>query len=227
MIARAPCSQPPCVSLHAACREAVPGCPGPSVHFGLFSLDFAPGSLSVQCYIVKNKTVQTPRRPYDRERMDRELQVIGKYGLRNKREVWRAQLALSTIRRKARSLLVMDEKAPKRIFEGTALLRRLARYGVIADANTKLDALLSLTIDAFLDRRLQTRVLKAGSAKSMHHARCLILQRHVVIGKRVCNSPSLMVRVDTEKHIGLDPRSSLAGGKPGRHARKSAAKADE
>lgn len=42
--------------------------------------------------------------------MDRELQLIGNYGLRNKREVWRAQLALATIRKKARSLLVLDEK---------------------------------------------------------------------------------------------------------------------
>ena len=33
---------------------------------------------------------------------DSELKVVGEYGLRNKREVWRVQLTLSKIRRAAR-----------------------------------------------------------------------------------------------------------------------------
>ncbi len=63
-----------------------------------------------KCYIVKNKTVKTPRRPYDKARLDAELRLVGEFGLRNKREVWRANLALALVRKKARSLLVLDEK---------------------------------------------------------------------------------------------------------------------
>jgi ribosomal protein S4 len=33
---------------------------------------------------------------------DQELKLVGEYGLRNKREVWRVQLTLSKIRRAAR-----------------------------------------------------------------------------------------------------------------------------
>jgi len=33
---------------------------------------------------------------------DTELKLVGEYGLRNKREVWRVQLTLSKIRRAAR-----------------------------------------------------------------------------------------------------------------------------
>ena len=33
---------------------------------------------------------------------DAELRLVGEYGLRNKREVWRVQLQLSKIRRAAR-----------------------------------------------------------------------------------------------------------------------------
>lgn len=39
--------------------------------------------------------------------------------------------------------------------------------------------MLSLTTEAFLERRLQTLVFKLGLAKSIHHARILIRQRHI------------------------------------------------
>lgn len=42
----------------------------------------------------------------------------GEYGLRNKREVWRVKFTLAKIRKAARELLTLDEKDPKRLFEG-------------------------------------------------------------------------------------------------------------
>ena len=154
--------------------------------------------------------------------MDRELQLIGRFGLKNKREVWRAQLALATIRKKARSLLILDERDPKRVFEGTALLRRLVRLGIIEESQDKLDTLLSLNVEKFLERRLQTRVLASGYAKSIHHARILIRHRHIRVGKRLVNVPSFMVRTDAEKHIGFAATSPFGGARPGRRARKNA-----
>merc|ERR1719206_231878 len=35
------------------------------------------------------------------------------------------------------------------------------------------------TVEDFLERRLQTQVFKLGLAKSIHHARVLIRQRHI------------------------------------------------
>jgi small subunit ribosomal protein S9e len=129
--------------------------------------------------VADGKTFKKPRRPYEKERLDAELKLVGEYGLRCKRELWRVQYALSRIRNAARHLLTLDEKNPRRIFEGEALLRRMNRYGLLAEGQNKLDYVLALTAENFLARRLQTLVFKAGMAKSIHHARVLIRQRHI------------------------------------------------
>jgi small subunit ribosomal protein S9e len=65
------------------------------------------------------KTAQTPRRPFEKERLDSELQTIGVYGLKNKREVWRLRLVLAKVRTVARELLKLDDKNERRLFEGS------------------------------------------------------------------------------------------------------------
>ncbi len=72
--------------------------------------------------MVCSKTYVTPRRPYEKERLDQELKLVGEFGLRNKREVWRVKYTLAKIRKAARELLTRDEKDPKRLFEGMFFL---------------------------------------------------------------------------------------------------------
>jgi len=129
--------------------------------------------------LVQRKVSVAPRRPFEKARLDQELKLIGEYGLRNKQEVWRVKFTLAKIRKASRELLTLDEKDPKRLFEGNALLRRLVRTGVLDESRMKLDYVLSLKVEDFLERRLQTQVFKLGLAKSIHHARVLIRQRHI------------------------------------------------
>jgi len=176
--------------------------------------------MSISSLRNNRKTVKTPRRPYEKERLDAELKLIGEYGLKNKREVWRTRYALGKVRKRARALLTLDEKDPKRLFEGTAMLRRLHRIGVLEEHKNKLDYVLSLKIQDFLERRLQTQVFKKGMALSIHHARVLIRQRHIRVGKQVVNVPSFIVRVDSQQHIDFSTTSPFGGGRPGRVKRK-------
>merc|ERR1712017_70087 len=176
-------------------------------------------------YQLRNfsKTSNPPRRPFEKERLDAELKLIGTYGLKNKREIWRVRLALAKIRATARTLLTKDEKDPQRIFEGQALLRRMTRYGILDEGKLRLDYVLSLKIENFLDRRLQTLVFKRGLAKSIHHARVLIRQRHIRVARQIVNVPSFMVRVESQPHIEFSLNSPFGGGRPGRVKRRNIA----
>jgi len=175
---------------------------------------------------IYSKTYSTPRRPFEKARLDQELKLIGEFGLRNKREVWRVKLILANIRKAARELLTLDEKDPRRLFEGNALLRRLVRIGVLDEGKMKLDYVLGLKIEDFLERRLQTQVFKLGLAKSIHHARVLIRQRHIRVRKQIVNVPSFVVRLDSQKHIDFSTKSPFGGGRFGRVKRKNMRKGD-
>merc|ERR1712213_168596 len=70
---------------------------------------------------------------------------------------WRVKLVLANIRKAARELLTLEEKDPRRLFEGNALLRRLVRIGVLDEERMKLDFVLGLKVEDFLERRLQTQ----------------------------------------------------------------------
>merc|ERR1712142_1376365 len=174
--------------------------------------------------IVQSKRYTTPRRPYEKSRLDQELKLLGEYGLRNKRELGIVKMFLAKIRKAARELLTLDEKESRRLFQGNALLRRLVRIGVLEESRMKLDYVLGLKNEDFLERRLQTQVFKLGLAKSIHHARVLIKQGHIRVRKPVVNVPSFIVRLDSQKHIDFSLKSPLGGGRPGRVKRKNAKK---
>lgn len=64
----------------------------------------------------------------------------------------------------ARELLTLEDKDPKRLFEGNALLRRLIRLGVLDESQMKLDYVLGLRTENFMERRLQTQVCSYSAA---------------------------------------------------------------
>ena len=69
-------------------------------------------------------------------------------------------MTLAHLRKAARELLTLDEKDPRRIFEGSALMKRMFyfniryKYGLLNESENKLDYVLGLTVHRFMDRRL-------------------------------------------------------------------------
>merc|ERR1712110_905090 len=102
-------------------------------------------------------------------------------------------------------------------------MRRMYRFGFLDESQDKLDYILALTPQDVLERRLQTLVFKLGLAKSIHHARVLIRQRHIRVGKQIVNVPSFLVRVESQKHIDFALKSPFGGGRPGRVKRRNQA----
>jgi small subunit ribosomal protein S4 len=142
-----------------------------------------------------------PKKLWNRQLLLEELQLVGEYGLRNKRELWRARALLKWVVRRARSLLYMtpEERAPLE----QPFKEKLYKMGLIEDPNVPLDRILSLDVRAVLERRLQTIVYRLGLAKSIHHARQLIVHGHIAVAGRRVTSPGFLVPRDLEDKISL------------------------
>jgi small subunit ribosomal protein S4 len=142
-----------------------------------------------------------PKKIWNKQLLLEELQLVGEYGLRNKKELWLARSHLKRITRRARSLLSMtaEERAPLEM----PFKERLYKMGFIEDPNVPLDRILSLDVRAVLERRLQTMVYRMGLAKSIHHARQLIVHGHVLVAGRRMTSPGFLVPRELEDKISL------------------------
>ncbi len=155
----------------------------------------------------QRKKFETPRFPWRIDALETELKLIGQYGLRNKREIWRHKTSLSKYRGIARSLLGMPVEERKKLEK--QLLDKLHRLGILVEA-AELDDVLVLSLEDILERRLQTLVFQKGLAKSIHQARQLVTHGHVAIaGKRV-SSPSYLVLGEEEAKIAYAPTSPLS-----------------
>lgn len=158
----------------------------------------------------QRKKYETPRFPWRIDVLQAELKLLGQYGLRNKRELWRHKTTLSSFRGIARSLLSMPSEQRKK--PEMQLLSRLHRLGILPE-KAALDDVLDLSIEDILERRLQTIVFHKRLTKSIHQARQLITHRHVVVGKRKVYSPSYLVLRDEEALIAYASTSPLSNSK--------------
>ncbi len=146
-----------------------------------------------------------PRHPWNKVRLQEEIVLVGKYGLRNKHELWRAQTILSQYRTRARQLLALPEE--EREAQLKVLIDKLYKLGVLPSLESSVDEVLSLTVEDFLKRRLQTMVKNLGLASTIHQARQLIVHGHIAIKDRRVTIPSYHVKRGEEDFINYAPGS--------------------
>jgi small subunit ribosomal protein S4 len=158
------------------------------------------------------KTYRRPRRIWTADQLNAELYIIGSYGLRNKRELWKAQTEVARFRNQARALLSLSTEV--RHEKETSLLSFLNRLGLVNESAT-LDDVLNLKIEDLLERRLQTIVMRKGGTKSPHQARQIVVHGHVSIGNKIVNLPGYLVNKEEEQqillHIVANTTSPTAG----------------
>jgi|TARA_B100000508_G_scaffold120227_1_gene101259 small subunit ribosomal protein S4 len=147
-----------------------------------------------------------PKRPLNYNLMMDELKTLGTFGLKTKRELWKARTNLSKLRHQARSLLALRQEVRKE--KEPVLINSLSKIGLV-DKNSTLDAVLNLQVTDLLSRRLQTIVQRKLYFKTPYHARQAIVHGHIMIGDRIVTIPSYVVKIDEEPKIHLIPESSF------------------
>jgi small subunit ribosomal protein S4 len=147
------------------------------------------------------KRYSTPRHPWEKERIDEERALVVKYGLKNKKELWRSQAMLDSVRSQARNLQAkIRSNDPVAIKQLNLLLARLNRYRITSD-NSSLDDILSLNIENILERRLQTLVYRKNLAVTPRQARQMITHGHIILNGRRVTVPGLVVEGIEEDSI--------------------------
>jgi small subunit ribosomal protein S4 len=156
------------------------------------------------------KFYETPNHPFQGERIAAEGDLLSRYGLKNKEELWRAQSELRGYRREARRLIGEAQGDTEVAAEaGSEFLARLKRIGVLGDGGS-LDDVLSLDETDILERRLQTVAYRQGLGNTPGQARQFIAHGHVTVDGARVNEPSTKVDVSDEDRIEFDETSPLA-----------------
>jgi len=142
----------------------------------------------------KHKTYSRPKRPFDKIRIDEEAEIKKVFGLKNKREIWKAEARIKSIRERAKKLISSEPEEQKALFE------RLKKIGL--EVNSIADV-LSLNKEDYLKRRLQTVIVNKKITTTTKGARQLITHKRILVNEKIVDSPSYIVPIKLEGKISL------------------------
>jgi small subunit ribosomal protein S4 len=153
----------------------------------------------------QRRKYEKPKHPWKAERVTQENELLSKYGLKNKREVWRAKSTVGRFRQQARKLLGSSgEEAEK---EKKELLDKLNRLGIIETRSV--EDVLGLSVEDLLDRRLQTMVYRKGLSNTIKQARQFVTHDHVLVSDNVVNVPGYILPKDDEDKIKINDKMKV------------------
>lgn len=147
-----------------------------------------------------------PRHPWEQSRIEDERVLKKEYGLKNKKEIWKASSIVKRFKDQTKKLTASSSEQSKK--EEKQLLNRLYKLNLL-EKDSKLDDVLKLTVKDVLNRRLQSIVYKKGLTKTIDQARQFIVHGHVAIKNRKINVPSYLLLRGEEDHIGFASKSKF------------------
>jgi small subunit ribosomal protein S4 len=152
-----------------------------------------------------------PKHPWEATRMEEERKLLDRYGLKNKRELWKAQSILRGFRRQARELQArLRAGEPQARRETDQLLGRLTRLGVLSLGTPTLDDVLALSTEDVLRRRLEWIVFSKGLAPTPFSARQWIVHGHLAVGDHRMTRPGYLLPSADEARLAYSTTSPLA-----------------
>lgn len=154
----------------------------------------------------RRKSYQTPRKSFSKERIEKEQETKKTYGLKNTRELYRAESLIRQKRKNARKLLALN--LDQRLKREKELLDSLKTIGILR-GNPTLEDVLTLTAEALLERRLQTIVWRKGLANTTKQARQFITHGHISIDGEKVNKPSYIVTTEEEGKIAYHKKEMI------------------
>lgn len=157
----------------------------------------------------QRKTWEGPNHPWKKDRLEFERELMKYYGLKNKRELWKAATIARKIRKYVRYLNAKRAAGFDISEEERRFKQKLVKYGLL-NPDDELIMALNITVKEILERRLQTIVWRKGLAKTPKQARQLIVHRHIAVGDKVITSPGYLVKKDEEDLVRYHPYSPLA-----------------
>src|SRR3989344_6520595 len=157
----------------------------------------------------QRKKYKGPSHPWQRKRIEEERIIKKEYGLKNKKEIWKASSILRRSNIQAKKLISEKNKGnPQAEIEEKQLIGRLYKLGLLNE-DAKLDDVLSLELKDILNRRLQTFVYKKGLCLTPKQARQFIVHGCIFVNGRKISVPSYLVGREEELTITFNPNSSL------------------
>lgn len=145
--------------------------------------------------IRREKAYSRPKKPWQIVRITEENSLAKEYGLRTKKEIWRATKMLSNWRELAKKTIgLIGEKKEQ---ESNILLNKLRKYGIIGP-DADVDDVLALQLKNILEKRLQTVVYKKNMTLTVKQARQFIVHNKVTVNKEKVSSPSYLVKTADE-----------------------------
>jgi small subunit ribosomal protein S4 len=142
----------------------------------------------------KHKKYSRPKRPFEKARIEEEKEIIKEFGLKNKKEIWKAEAKVKSMREKAKKLISAKPEEQKVLFN------KLNKIGMNVDS---ISGILSLNKGDYLKRRLQTVLVTKKLASTSRQARQFIVHKKVFVNDRIINKPSYIVPVELENKIKL------------------------
>lgn len=150
--------------------------------------------------IRKRNRYVKPRKLYEKGRILEENKLLKKYGLKNKKEIWKTTAKVSYFRKRAMALAKTSGE------EQGVFFNKLRNMGLNAGS---ISDVLDLKVEDLLERRLSTIIAKNKLANSVKQARQMIVHKKILVKGKVIDSPSYIVPLSEENAINVKNKRKM------------------